>query len=139
MEQSIWENVLSDFADKLYEKGFTDTSDGTPGICLHDKGIMRNPETNIVIYCLPLQNQSTDKDPVMAWTEVTREEVIEDLCEEGTAFFDFIGSTLEKELALIEKYPDSLCGIIDTMNTYNGKYQQFDEWDETIESLQRYL
>lgn len=136
-----WEQKLTTLAEKLHAAGFTDNNDATPGICLHDKGIMRNPETGVVIYCVPLNNQSAGDDPVMAWTNVTVEEVIEDLEDIEYGFYDCIGSTVTKQIELVEKDPNYLTGIIEAMNAYNGKYQQFGPecWNETPDSLRRFL
>lgn len=106
----------------LEENNYIDGSDIDLNISLFEYGSIRNPKTGDVLYYF---NRHFD------WTTVTIDDVIEALNELNGGFFDFIGSTKEDELLNLDN--DHLIFIINSLNTYNGYFQQSCNWDLTIE------
>ena len=113
----------------LEEKGYTDGVDVDTETSLYEYGIIRNPKTDDVLYCFP--TEQTGLENVFDWSTINYQDVLEALEEMPCGYFDFVGSTLDDEKKYIS--PEYLTGVISSINSYNGYFQQSCKWDMTEE------
>lgn len=102
--------------DKLESLGYTDRVDISMDISLFEYGIIRNPETEKVIYYMPCIKEYDH-------TSVSIEEIRESLNEVGEDFFSFIGSDKETELKNLDN--NHLSIMISHFNGYDGRFNDF--------------
>lgn len=122
------------FAQWLYDNGFTDTTDINPVIALTEQGGIRNPQTGMIIYCHIFHES---RSVCFDYTIVDKDAVLESLTDAGNGFFSFIGSSLEQELEYIKDRPNFLMSIISSFNAYSGEFQQSCMWLEDIDNLKK--
>lgn len=121
----------------LEKYGFIDGTDANAkDSFVAENGILRNPQTGYVAYCIVnCESQSVSYD----FSVVTADDVIDSLNCISDGFFKMMSSSRQKEMDAVEKDPQYLAGIIQNLNMYNGVYQQSCAWDETAHSLLRAL
>ena len=101
---------------------YSDRVDVTTTISLYEYGIIRNPKTDKVIYCMNPEGEEHTKDnpPKIQTTFISLEEVKEALQDIGQGYFDFIGSDREAELSNLDN--NHLSHHIHSINMYNGLF-----------------
>lgn len=102
---------------------YTDRVDVSIEISLLEYGILRDPETNECLFCIPISDnwemEDDDKSIVLKSHEVSVSDVRDYLIDESSkGFFSFIGSSLEKELERLDN--NDLAHIIHSINQYDG-------------------
>ena len=104
----------------LDEKGYTDGVDVDTETTLYEYGVIRNPETNDVLYCKDFSHEGGQI--IFDWSTIGMDDVKDALQEAEGGFFSFIGSDLEIELTNLSN--DYLANIISSLNQYNGHFEQ---------------
>ena len=123
---------LCDLVEYLTDRGFSDMSDASAEISFMEYGMIRNPKTDQVIYCTPVD--ADYKEIMLDWSIVSIEDVREYLEEDATdGFYSFIGSSKEKELNQLNN--NYLAGVIQGINQYDGYFQQSCLWNLDTESI----
>lgn len=125
-------NCLCELVEYLTNKGFTDMSDASAEISFLEYGMLRNPETNRVIYCKPVDD--VYENIVLDWSIVDLDDVkeyLEDIATTG--FYSFIGSDRKVELDRLNR--DYLSGIIEVINQYDGYFSQSCIWSYDIKAI----
>jgi len=117
---------------EIEKRKYTDRVDADFDTSLYECGLVRNPKTNKVIFCINYfevcEYGMTWEDgvpvPIMDTTFISWSDVWDALNEVEDGYYSFIGSDKETELKnLNAKY---LTGHIQSLNMYNG---HFDPWD----------
>ena len=125
------ENKLIELTELLEKKGYFDGVDVSTDISLYDYGLIRNKDTNSVVFCIsPEMGYPDFKFDI---TTVSKEEIENDLKEIEAGYFSFIGSTLEQELQYIEN--GHIANTIQSINMYNGLYDQSCSWNLDIDDI----
>ncbi|MCK5615786.1 hypothetical protein KAR91_78710 [Candidatus Pacearchaeota archaeon] len=127
---------LCDLIEYLVNNGFSDMSDASAEISFMDYGMLRNPKTNQVIYCMPVD--ADYKEIMLDWSIISIEDVKEYLKEDATdSFYSFVGSTKEQELKGLDN--NYLSSIIQAINQYDGNFQQSCLWNYDTETIKTIL
>ena len=109
----------------LEDKGYTDGVDVDTETSLYEYGIIRNPETNDVLFCHDFTHEGGRI--IFDWSTIGTDDVKEALQDAGEGFFSFIGSDLETELNNLSN--DYLANIIHSIGQYDGYFSQSCQWD----------
>lgn len=100
---------------------YSDRTDVSFEISLFEQGMVRNPKTNDVIFCMnPMDQGDEDYIYSLTWSSIELSDVQDCLNEISDSFFDFIGSDRETELNNLSN--DYLTGIVSSINSYNGHF-----------------
>jgi len=115
-------------------KNYSDRVDADFDTSLFEYGLVRNPKTNEVIFCINFFDveeygfEWEDGTPVPIYTStfITWSDVWDALKEAEDGYFQFMGSDRETELeSLNQKY---LTRHIHTLNMYNGYFNPNDHY-----------
>ena len=127
---------LCELVEYLTDRGFVDMVDASAEISFMEYGMLRNPTTEQVIYCMP--GDGCYNGIILDWSIVSLEDVKEYLEEDATAgYYSFIGSSKKKELNQLNN--NYLAGVIQGINQYDGHFQQSCLWNLDTESIKRVL
>ena len=104
---------------------FSDRMDMDIKVSLYEYGLIRNPETNKVIWCLNYGvEHSKDRPPKIRTSYISLEEVKEYLENDASeGFYNYMESTKEKELERITN--NWITDIIFSANQYDGAFLEF--------------
>ena len=109
--------------EKLNEDEYTDRTDATFDIALHEYGLVRNPTNNDTVFCLNTVDNhevAEDFEYIYVHSIIEKEDVYNALQEAGDGYFSFIGSDLETEIDRLDN--DYLSHHIFSLNMYNGVF-----------------
>ena len=115
--------------DKINEDDYSDRVDMSFEISLYEYGLVRNPTTNHVIFCLntyEVEKYGMTWDyefgggpvPEYDWATINYQDMVEALEEQPDGYFKFIGET--KKEALENLHSEYLTHHIQSLNMYNG-------------------
>ena len=97
---------------------FCDRIDISETISLFEYGLIRNPKTDKVIYCV---NPNTNDKPIIKSTYISFVDVKEAIENQSEGYFDFIGSSKQAELNNLDN--NYLTVHIMSIEQYNGYFQ----------------
>ena len=103
---------------------FTDRMDASIKISLYEYQIIRNPKTDKSVICTNTHEMDLADEtikPKVRVEYISFDDVHEALEEASEGYFNFIGSTKEKELELLDN--DHLTMSIFSLDQYNGYFQ----------------
>ena len=126
---------LCELVEYLTDNGFTDMSDASAEISFLEYGMLRNPRANQVIYCGPVDCLYAEIR--LDWSLIGIDDVKEYLENATDGFYSFIGSTKRKELDQLDN--EFLSSLIQTINQYDGNFQQSCVWNHTVDSIKRLI
>jgi len=82
---------------------YSDRMDVSTTISLYEYGLIRNPKTDRVIYCVNHSIEHTKENPpIIKTTFISSQDVLSALEDIPEGYFDFIGSTREKEISELD-------------------------------------
>ena len=106
---------------------FSDKMDVTTTISLYEYGLIRNPVTDKVIYCInPSSDEHTkDNPPIIKTTFITFDDVKETLeaMHESYGFFNYVG--ICKDAYIEGLNPEHLTSDIMSINQYDGSFELY--------------
>ena len=103
---------------------FTDRMDASIKISLYEYQIIRNPKTDKSVICTNTHEMDLMDEtikPKVRVEYISFDDVHEALEEASEGYFNFIGSTKEKELKLLDN--DYLTMSIFSLDQYNGYFE----------------
>jgi hypothetical protein len=121
-EDTLTDDEQEEIARQLDQAGFTDKMDVSTMISLFEYGIVRNPKTSQTIMTTTDYREGLDPNTYRFSKDIiTLKDVKDALNEAGKGFYDFLGSTKEKEMANLDN--DNLSGLIFSLNQWNGYFR----------------
>ena len=104
----------------MFTDKYSDRVDATTVISLFEYGLIRNPDTDKVIFCINPSDNEHDRNnpPRITTTFITLDEVKDVLKEIDDRYFDFIGSTRLTELYNLDN--NHLSHHIQSINMWDG-------------------
>ena len=121
-EDTLTDEDQEEMAGQLDHAGFTDKMDASTIISLFEYGIVRNPETSQTLMAMADYREGLEPNNFRFSSDViTMKDVQDALNEAGKGFYDFLGSTKEKEMANLDN--DNLSGLIFSLNQWNGYFR----------------
>ena len=115
----------------LHRAGFTDGVDVSPEISLLEYGILRNPATNKVVFCVHLSDENYHFDT----STISYEDILEALEGISDKFYDMLGVSVEEYKGWLTKSPKHLSSLINDINMYNGYFTESNTWDDSVISI----
>jgi hypothetical protein len=106
----------------MRKEKFSDRTDASYTVSLYEYGLIRNPKTDKVLYCLNTVDDAGDikVKPIIKTMQISFEEVKECLADMPDCFFDFIGSDRQTEVAKLTN--EYLSHTIISADQYNGYF-----------------
>lgn len=126
----------------LDRKGYTDKEDVSTKISIFEYGIVRNPDTNDVLFAMPtdrieLVEGWEEPEYMFDWATIDIKDVGEALEDAPNDFYDYIDMTRKKVLeSLNNKW---LTTWIQGLNQYRGVFSETLRWDMNIDDAIRVI
>lgn len=106
----------------MRKEKFSDRTDASYEVALFEYGLIRNPKTNKVIYCVNVVEDygNIRFKPIIRTTHISLEDVQDCLAEMPDCFFSFIGSDRQTEVDKLDN--EYLSYLISSADQYNGYF-----------------
>lgn len=118
----LYNKVTGSGLSRGRQEKFSDRMDASYQISLYEYGLIRNPKTDKVIYCLNVVDDvgCMKIKPIIKTMQISFEEVQECLADMPDCYFQFIGSDRQTEVAKLDN--EYLTHIISSADQYNGYF-----------------
>ena len=111
----------SNYFQKFDLNSYDDRIDASPEISLFEYHILRESKTGKTLFWnQTLKHEKIEKSGYVSVSYIHEQDIKDALDKISEEFYNFIGSNEDKIITEIEKYPEKLANIIQSINQWNG-------------------